>query len=83
VAKKIEVKTVYKRSFKRQGYQQDINIKIGDKDWICGSVVVSPGMEYDPVTGLCENDENICYSMKGQIFLHRSNQLLLGRTSDI
>jgi hypothetical protein len=57
---KMEVKTGYKRSFKRQGYQHDNNIISGDEDWICGRVVVSPGMEYDPVTGLCESGENIC-----------------------
>ena len=51
-----------------ESYQRESNIKIGDKNWICGRVVVPSGFEYDPVTGLCESDKNGWLSLKGKHF---------------
>ena len=54
MAQKFDVKTECKGPFMKQGCQHENNIKICDKNWICGRVVVSSGLEYDPVTELCE-----------------------------
>ena len=66
--KKFDVKTECNRPFRKQGYQHESNIKIGDKNWIRWSVVAPSGSEYDLGTGLCESDKNVWLPLKGKYF---------------
>jgi hypothetical protein len=52
--KKLDAKTECKRPFRQHNYQHENNITICLKNWIRGCVVVSSGLGYEPVTGLCK-----------------------------
>jgi len=44
-----DIKTECNRPLRKQAYQHESNIKIGDKNWICGRVVAPSGLKNDAI----------------------------------